>query len=69
MPRMNGHEALPLLRDALPESTKIVVLTSGRAEDERERALAGGADGFVVKPESVFALGAELRCALRRDAA
>src|SRR5438552_3362754 len=55
MPRCNGLEALPGLRDRLPQ-TKIVVLTTGRAEDERDRSLRAGADGFVVKPDSVFSL-------------
>ena len=63
MPRMNGHEALVRLRERLP-GTKIVILTSGQVPDDRKRALAAGADGFIVKPESVFALGDELSAAL-----
>jgi two-component system NarL family response regulator len=63
MPRLNGHDALPRLRDVLGE-TKIIILTSGRSEDERQRVMDAGADGFIVKPESVFALPDELRRAL-----
>jgi DNA-binding NarL/FixJ family response regulator len=63
MPRCNGYEALPRLRSLLPDS-KIVVLTTGRAEEERERALRAGADGFIVKPASVFDLVDELRRAV-----
>ena len=66
MPRLGGHEALPRLREVLPQ-TLIVVLTSGRAEDERQRAMDAGADGFIVKPESVFALPNELSAALQGD--
>ena len=64
MPRLNGHDALPRLREVLPDATRIVVLTSGQAADERERAMAAGADGFVLKPQSVFALNDELTAAL-----
>jgi two-component system chemotaxis response regulator CheY len=63
MPRRNGYEALPRLRELLPDS-KIVVLTTGRAQEERERALTAGADGFIVKPDSVFDLAGELRRAV-----
>jgi len=65
MPRMNGFEALPALRSALPR-TSIVVLTTGQAPDERRRALDAGADAFLVKPDSVFALGDALAGALER---
>lgn len=64
MPRLNGYDALPRLRDVLPETTRIVVLTSGQAADERDRALAAGADAFIVKPQSVFSLSDELESAL-----
>lgn len=64
MPRLSGYEALPRLREVLPDDTKIVVLTSGRVEDERQRALDTGADGFIRKPESVFDLPGELNAAL-----
>ncbi len=63
MPRLSGQEALPRLR-ALLDATKIIILTTGRTDDERLRALDAGADGYIVKPESVFALPEELRRAL-----
>ena len=55
MPGVGGYEALPHLRDVLP-AAKIIILTSGRADDELLRAKAAGADGFVSKPRSVFEL-------------
>src|SRR4051812_38867204 len=64
MPRMSGYDALPQLREVLPAGTKVVILTSGRVEDERQRALELGADGFIRKPESVFDLVDELSAAL-----
>jgi CheY-like chemotaxis protein len=67
MPRLNGHQALPELRRLLPQA-KIIVLTTGMAEDERQRALDAGADGFIVKPESLFTLAGELTSALEQAA-
>jgi CheY-like chemotaxis protein len=63
MPRLNGQEALPRLREILT-ATKIIILTTGRPEDEEQRARDAGADGFIVKPDSVFALPDELDRAL-----
>ncbi len=63
MPLMNGFDALPPLREALPD-TRIVILTTGQAPDERSRALDAGADAFIVKPDRIFALDDELVAAL-----
>ena len=63
MPGMSGFDALPPLRAALPD-TPIVILTTGQAQDDRQRALGAGADGFIVKPERLFALGDALASAL-----
>ena len=60
MPRMGGQEALPTLRRLL-DRTKIIILTTGRAPHERQEALEAGADGYIVKPDSVFSLPDELR--------
>ncbi len=66
MPRVNGFEALPRLRDALEPGTRILILTTGQAPQERRQALDAGADGYIVKPERIFALDDELRTALQR---
>jgi len=63
MPRMNGLQTLPPLRAILPDA-KVIVLTSGQASDERERALRAGAHGFLAKPASIFRLADEVRAAL-----
>jgi DNA-binding NarL/FixJ family response regulator len=63
MPVMNGYETLPGLRERLPDA-RIVVLTTGQGLDERERALGAGADGFIVKPDRVYALSDEVRAAV-----
>jgi two-component system chemotaxis response regulator CheY len=63
MPNMSGFEALPHLRKRLPTS-KILILTTGKASQERERALESGADGYIVKPARVFSLEEEIQAAL-----
>jgi CheY-like chemotaxis protein len=49
MPGLGGLEALPKLREALPE-VKIVVLTTSKAAESEEAAMAAGADAYVSKP-------------------
>jgi DNA-binding NarL/FixJ family response regulator len=63
MPNMSGFEALPHLRERLPTS-KILILTTGQAPQECERALESGADGYIVKPTRVFSLEDEIQAAL-----
>jgi two-component system, chemotaxis family, chemotaxis protein CheY len=49
MPGVGGLEALPKLREALPD-VKIVVLTTSKATESQEAAMAAGADAYVSKP-------------------
>jgi two-component system, response regulator PdtaR len=49
MPGVSGLEALPKLRASLP-NVKIVVLTTSKADETEQAALALGADAFVSKP-------------------
>lgn len=46
MPVMDGIDALPLLRAALPTAV-IVMFSSSAGADTRERALAAGADDYL----------------------
>lgn len=48
MPEMDGMEALPLIREAAP-NTRVLVLTGFTSPAVREQALAGGACGFIEK--------------------
>ena len=48
MPSMGGIEALPLLREASPDS-KVIVLSSYRREDYEGQVRAGGATGYIEK--------------------
>ena len=61
MPQMNGLEALRLTKQAWPD-TKIIMVTIHDEEPYRMVAMAGGADGFVLKK----ALGTDLLPAIRR---
>jgi DNA-binding NarL/FixJ family response regulator len=48
MPRMDGLEALPLILDAVP-GVRVVVLSGFNEGTMAEKALAAGADHYVVK--------------------
>jgi DNA-binding NarL/FixJ family response regulator len=48
MPRLNGLEAIPLIKNAAP-NTKVVVVTMHREPAYARRAFSVGADGFVLK--------------------
>ena len=61
MPRMNGLEALRQTKLAVP-GTKVIVVTVHGEEPYRAVAMAGGADGFVLKK----ALGTDLLPVIRR---
>jgi signal transduction histidine kinase len=65
MPVMDGLEALPLVRTSCPEA--IVVMLSGfGASEMTARALAGGADGYLQKGQSLGTLLAQLRTLVAR---
>lgn len=49
MPVMSGFEALPLIREASPQ-TVVVMVTGGATRDLVEKAAALGAKGYIVKP-------------------
>ncbi len=49
MPVMTGLDALPLIRAASPQS-KIVMVTGNTSKVFIDAALAGGAQGYIVKP-------------------
>jgi CheY-like chemotaxis protein len=51
MPRTNGYELLMHLRqDPSARRIPVMVVTSRAGEKHRERAMAEGARGFLVKP-------------------
>jgi two-component system, chemotaxis family, chemotaxis protein CheY len=50
MPGVSGLDALPQLRELLPEDVKIVVLTTSKAPETERSAMELGADAYVSKP-------------------
>jgi DNA-binding NarL/FixJ family response regulator len=52
MPRMDGLEALPLIREAVP-GVRVVVLSGFNQGTMADKALAAGADQYVVKGGSL----------------
>jgi DNA-binding NarL/FixJ family response regulator len=60
MPTMNGHQAILEIKKSAPE-TKLLVLTMYSSEEVVESVLKAGADGYVLKRDSL----AELRAAIK----
>jgi two-component system, chemotaxis family, chemotaxis protein CheY len=69
MPEMDGYELLLQVR-ARPEydAIKVIMVTSESRPESVQKALAGGADEYVMKPFTVEALDDKLiLCGLKRD--
>jgi DNA-binding NarL/FixJ family response regulator len=63
MPRLNGLEAIPLIKKAAPQ-TKVVVVTMHREPAYARRAFSVGADGFVLKHGAAQDLIGAIKAAL-----
>ena len=63
MPRLNGLDAIPLLKKDNPEA-RVVVITMHRETAYARRALAAGASGFVLKSSAPSELIAAIHAAL-----
>jgi DNA-binding NarL/FixJ family response regulator len=68
MPGMDGLEALPRLREAVPE-TEVVVLTASGTEENLLAAIRGGAAGYLLKSEPPERIAEFLRGVGRGQAA
>lgn len=57
MPAMNGFDVVHALKqiESLAHETPIAMLTTSRLDADRERALALGCSGYLVKPETTDA--------------
>lgn len=66
MPRMDGWEAVRLLKeDAATKHIPLIMLTAHAFDEHRERAMQAGADGFLAKPVLPDALAREIRAFLK----
>lgn len=68
MPGMDGLTALPMIRDAAPDS-EVVVLTASDAEENLLAAIRSGASGYLLKTEPPEQIAAFLRGVARGEAA
>jgi DNA-binding NarL/FixJ family response regulator len=68
MPGMDGLTALPMIREAAPDS-EVVVLTASDAEENLLAAIRSGASGYLLKTEPPEQIAAFLRGVARGEAA
>ncbi len=71
MPVMDGVEATIRIRELeqkFAAHTPIVALTANAFDEDRERCLAAGMDGFLAKPVSAKAIEAEIGRVIRANA-
>ncbi len=62
MPKMNGYEVCRMLKfDDKYKDIPIIVLSSLDQQDEREKAIKGGADAYFIKPFDLELLLAKIR--------
>lgn len=64
MPDMDGLQALPAIRDALP-NCEVLMVTAATDRITIEKAILGGASGYIVKPLTA----GKIEDALRRPVA
>jgi two-component system chemotaxis response regulator CheY len=64
MPDMDGLQVLPAIRDALPQS-EVLMVTAASDRQTIEKAIMGGASGYIVKPLTA----GKIENALRRPVA
>ncbi|PJF34728.1 MAG: response regulator [Candidatus Thermofonsia Clade 1 bacterium] len=61
MPKVNGWEVLSAIRqDETLANTVVIAITAYAMDDDRERALAAGFDGYISKPFNLFTFVAEV---------
>jgi two-component system cell cycle response regulator DivK len=67
LPRMNGIEALQLLRaDARTRAIPIIAVTASAMSQDRQKIMAAGFDGYQAKPIDVTGFVAAVREMLAR---
>jgi DNA-binding NarL/FixJ family response regulator len=66
MPELSGLDLLPMVRKSLPR-TKVVMLTHHEGESFVERALKGGADGYLSKDSDPAELAVAILAVQRGD--
>ncbi len=68
LPGIDGVEALRLLRgDPATSALRVAALTAFAMKEDRERLLAAGFDGYLVKPIDVLAFPSDIAALLDGD--
>ncbi|MFI5325435.1 MAG: response regulator [Candidatus Rokuibacteriota bacterium] len=69
LPRMNGIEALQVLRsDARTRAIPVIAVTASAMTQDRQKIMAAGFDGYQAKPIDVTQFVAAVRAMLDRPA-
>jgi len=67
LPRMNGIEALQVLRaDARTRAVPVIAVTASAMTQDRQKIMAAGFDGYQAKPIDVTQFVAAVRAMLDR---
>ncbi len=62
LPKMNGYEVCRMLKfDDKHKNIPIIILSSLDQQDEREKAIKGGADAYFIKPFDLELLLAKIK--------
>ena len=72
MPEMDGYEATRAIRrheKATGGHTPIIAMTARAVQDDREKCLAAGMDGYIAKPIRLETIGCEIETVLRARSA
>lgn len=65
LPKRDGYSVCRAIRaNAAWDCVKIIMLTAKSRDEERERGLAAGADGYIVKPFSTREVVAQVKTLL-----
>ena len=68
LPRMNGIEALQVLRsDERTRAIPVIAVTASAMTQDRQKIMAAGFDGYQAKPIDVTQLVAAVRAMLDRS--
>jgi len=68
LPRMNGWDAIAAIRSYAGRTLPIIVLTGDTSQEDRDRAMAAGADTFLMKPLRIQPLCEAIDALLRPQA-
>jgi two-component system cell cycle response regulator DivK len=68
LPGMDGYAALRQLRaDPITKSTPVIAVTASAMEQDRQKILEAGFDGYMTKPINVKKFTEEIRTVLASD--